>query len=73
MVVHFGDQMVFFPLVHFIQMLVVINISLDLLIGTWISTTNFIMKRIMWLFFIKKLFVSSNGLLKSKNMDWLFD
>jgi hypothetical protein len=36
MVVHFGDEMVFFPSVPFIQMLVVNNISLDLLIGTWI-------------------------------------
>jgi len=26
----------FFPWVHFIQMFVMINISLDLLIGTWI-------------------------------------
>jgi hypothetical protein len=44
----------FFPWVPFIQMLVVINISLDLLIGTWIQN-NFIMKRNMWLFIDKKL------------------
>ncbi len=37
----------FFPGVLFIQMLVVINISLDLLIGTWIETNNFVMKRIV--------------------------
>jgi hypothetical protein len=33
-----------FPWVPFIQMHMVINISLDLLIGTWIWTNNFIMK-----------------------------
>jgi hypothetical protein len=32
----------------------VINISLNLLIGTWISTNNFIMKRIMQLFIDEK-------------------
>ncbi len=32
------------------------------------------MKKILWLFIDKKnSFVSRNGLLKSKNMDWLFD
>jgi hypothetical protein len=36
-------------------MLVVINISLDLLIGIWIYTNNFIMKRIVWLFIDKKI------------------
>jgi hypothetical protein len=35
MVAHFWDEMVFFPWVPFIQMHIVINISLDLLIGTW--------------------------------------
>jgi len=35
-------------------MLVMINISLDLLIGTWIQTNNFIMKRTVWLFIVKK-------------------
>jgi hypothetical protein len=44
----------FFPWIPFIQMLVVINISLDLLIGTWISIKNFIMKRTVWLFIDKK-------------------
>ncbi len=33
---HFCDEIMFFPWVPFIQMFVVINISLDLLIGTWI-------------------------------------
>jgi len=33
---------------------IVINISLDLLIGTCIYTNNFIMKRIVWLFIDKK-------------------
>jgi hypothetical protein len=35
-VVHFCDKTIFFPWVPFIQMHTVINISLDLLIGTWI-------------------------------------
>jgi hypothetical protein len=39
-----------FSWVPFIQMHMVINISLDLLIGTWIYINNFIMKTIMWLF-----------------------
>jgi hypothetical protein len=33
MVAHFCDKMVFSPLVPFIQMLVLINISLNLLLG----------------------------------------
>jgi hypothetical protein len=33
----------------------VINISLDVLIGTWIEINNFIMKRTMWLFIDKKI------------------
>jgi hypothetical protein len=68
-VAHFCDEMVFFPWVPFIQMHAVINISLDLMIGTWIYTTNFIMKRIMWLFIEKNSFVNSNGLLKFKKKD----
>jgi hypothetical protein len=32
-----------------------INISLDLLIETWIKINNFIIKWIMWLFIDKKL------------------
>jgi hypothetical protein len=36
MVVHFCDEMVFFPCLPFNQMHVVINISLDIMIGTWI-------------------------------------
>jgi len=55
MVVYFCDEMMFFPWVPFIQMHIVINISLDLLIGIWIKTNNFIMKRIVWLFIDKKL------------------
>ncbi len=31
------------------------------------------MKKIVWLFIDKNLFVISNGLLKSKNMNWSFD
>jgi hypothetical protein len=49
MVAHFCDEMVFFPWVPFIQLHMVINISLDLLIGTWIHINNFIMKKIVWL------------------------
>jgi hypothetical protein len=37
----------FFPYVPFIQMHVVINIFLDLLIGTWTKINNFIMKIIV--------------------------
>jgi len=54
-VAHFCDKIMFFPWVSFIQMHVVINISLDLLIGTWIQINNFNMKRIVWLFIDKKL------------------
>jgi hypothetical protein len=36
MMAHFCDEMVFFPWVPFIEMHVVNNISLDLLIETWI-------------------------------------
>jgi hypothetical protein len=50
MMCHFCDETVFFPWVPFIQMLVVINISLNLLIKMWNQTHNFIMKRIVWLF-----------------------
>jgi hypothetical protein len=32
----------------------VMNIFIDLLIGTWILIKNFIMKRILWLFINKK-------------------
>jgi hypothetical protein len=35
-------------------MYMVINISLHLVIGTWIKINNFIMKRIVWLFIDKK-------------------
>jgi hypothetical protein len=51
----------------------VINISLDLLIGTCISANKFIMKRIVWSFFDKKSFANSNGLLKLKNIDVSFE
>jgi len=73
MVVHFFDETTLFPWVPFIQMHMVINISLDLLIGTCIYINNFLSKRIVWLFINKKSFVSNNELLKSRNMDWLFD
>jgi len=59
----------FFPWVSFIQMHVVINISIDILIGTWIYINNFIMKWINGYLLIKKSFVNSNRLLKLKNMD----
>jgi len=36
MVIHFCDEMMFFPSVPFIQMHTVINIYLVILIGTWI-------------------------------------
>jgi hypothetical protein len=39
---HFCDETMFFPHVLFVQMHMVINISLDLLIGTWIQTNKFI-------------------------------
>jgi hypothetical protein len=54
MMAHFRDVTVFFLQVPFIQMHMVINTSIDLLIGTWIWTNNFIMKRIMLLFIDKK-------------------
>ncbi len=54
MVAHFCDETLFFPWVPFIQMHVVINISIDLLIGTWIQTSNLNMKRIVWLLIDKK-------------------
>jgi len=52
---YYCNKMVFFTLVPFIQMHMVINISLNLLIKTWIYTYNFIMKRIVWLFIDKKI------------------
>jgi hypothetical protein len=48
-------QFCFFPYVPFIQMHMVINRSLNLLIGTWIKTNNFIMKIIIWLFINNKI------------------
>jgi uncharacterized protein (DUF2062 family) len=56
-VFHHCDKMMFFSWIPFIQMHMVINISLDLLIGTWIQS-NFIMiimKKIAWLFIDKNL------------------
>jgi len=55
MMAHFRNETMFFPWVPFIQMCMMINISLDLLIGTLIETNNFIMKRTVWLFIIKKI------------------
>ncbi len=63
-VAHFCDEMMFFSQVPFIQMHIMIKISLDLLIGTWIKINNFIMKRTKWLFIDKNSFASSNELLK---------
>ncbi len=54
-VVHFCDETMVFPWVPFIQMHMVINISIDLLIGAWVKTNNFITKRIIWLFIDKKI------------------
>jgi len=54
-VANFCDKMVFFPWVPFIQMHMVITISLDILIKTWIQINNFIMKKIVWLFIDKKI------------------
>ncbi len=61
---HLCDKTVFFPWVPFIQMHMVINISLDLPIWTWIQTNNFIMKKTMWLFIDRNSFVRSNGFFK---------
>jgi hypothetical protein len=55
MVVHFCDEMMFFLWIPFIQMHMVINISLYFLIGTWIETNDFIMKWIVWLIIDKKI------------------
>jgi hypothetical protein len=54
MVAHFCDETMFFPWVPFIEMHMMINISIDLLIGIWIKTNNFIMKKFMCLFLDKK-------------------
>jgi hypothetical protein len=67
--VHFCDKTMFFPWVPFIQMHVVINISIDILIETWIKIHNFIMKILCGYLLIKFSFIGSNGLLKLKNMD----
>jgi len=53
--VHFWDETMFFPWVPFIQMHMVINISLNPLFETLIQINNFIMKIIMWLFIDKKI------------------
>jgi len=50
-------------------MLVVIDISLDLLIETWIWTNKFIMKSNVWLLIDYYYFISNNELLKSKNIN----
>jgi len=54
---HYCEKMAFFSWVPFIQMCTMINISLDLLIETWIKTNNFIMKTTMWSFIDKKIIV----------------
>jgi hypothetical protein len=60
-------------LVPFIQMLVVVDISLDVSIGLGFKLTNSLWKAMCGYLFIKKSFVSNNELLKSKNMGWLFE
>jgi hypothetical protein len=52
---HFCDETLFFPWVPFIQMHMVINISLNVLIGIWIYINNFIMKRTMWSFIDERI------------------
>jgi len=69
MVAHFCDKMVFFPSVPFIQMLVLINISLDLLLRLGSELIISLRKKLYGYLLIKNSFVSSNGLLKLKNMD----
>jgi len=54
-VAHFCDETLFFPWVPFIQMHMVINISLNILIGIWIYINNFIMKRTMWSFIDERI------------------
>jgi hypothetical protein len=53
-VTRFCDKMMFFPQVPFIQMHMMNNISLNLLIETWIQMNEFIMKRNVWLFIDNK-------------------
>jgi len=60
-----------FPYVPFIQMVVVINISLDQLIGIGFKLTTSLKKELCGYLLIKNSFVNSNRLLKLKNMDWL--
>ncbi len=67
------DKTMFCPLVPFIQMLVVVDISLDVSIGLGFKLTNSLWKAMCGYLFIKKSFVSNNELLKSKNMGWLFE
>ncbi len=50
MVVHICDETIFFPWIPYIQMHTMFNISLNILIVTWIYTNNFILKSIVWLF-----------------------
>jgi hypothetical protein len=54
-VAHFCDKMNNCSWVPFIQMHMVINISLNILIGAWIQIENFIMKKIVSLFIDKKI------------------
>jgi hypothetical protein len=51
---HYCDKMMFFVRVPFIQMCTVINISLDLLIETWIKTTISLWKQLCGHLLIKK-------------------
>jgi len=54
---HYCDKMMFFVRLPFIQMCTVINISLDLLIETWIKTTISLWKQLCGHLLIKKLIV----------------
>jgi len=54
MVVYFCDEMMFFPWIPFIQMLVVTNIFLDLLIGTKFKLTTSLWKELCGYLLIKK-------------------
>ncbi len=62
--VHFCDETMFFSWVLFIQMHMVINMSLDLLIGLGSKLTNLLCRKLCDYLLIKSSFVSNNGLLK---------
>jgi hypothetical protein len=51
----------------------VINISLYISLGFGFKLSILLQRKLCGYLLIKNLFVNSNGLLKSKNMDWLFN